>query len=54
MDAYGTQVQRWKFIRPGNYDFVTQGFTISPRNYLARVESSLTANIEYLHVILTT
>lgn len=48
------QVQCLKLIRPDNYDFVTQGFTISPRNYSDRMESSLTENVEYLHLILTT
>lgn len=50
----GTQVQWLKLIRPDNYDFVTQGFTISPRNYSDCMESSLTENVEYLHLILTT
>lgn len=45
---------RFKLIRPDNYDFVTQSFTISPRNYSDGMESSLTDNVEYLHLILTT
>lgn len=40
--------------RSDNYDFIKQGFTISPRNYSDRRESSLTASVEYLHLILTT
>lgn len=50
----GTQVQWLKMIRQDNYDFVTQGFNISPKNYSDRMESSITDNVEYLHLILTT
>lgn len=50
----GTQVQWLKLIRPDNYDFVTQGFTIPQRNYSDRMESLLTTNVEYFNLILTT